>query len=118
LLSLLLAALGIYGVVAYTVSQRRRETGVRFALGADRRDVLGLVLGEGLRRTALGIAIGLLAALAASRALRGMLYGVSATDPSTYAAVAALLLLVTLLACLLPAWRAARVDPIAALRND
>jgi len=117
-LALLLAALGIYGVVAYTVAQRTRETGVRMALGALRRDILGMVLGDGLRRTAAGVLAGLLLALAASRALQGLLYGVSAVDPVTYVLVAALLLLVTLAACLVPAWRATRVDPIAALRSE
>jgi putative ABC transport system permease protein len=117
-LALALAAIGIYGVVSYTVAQRTREIGVRLALGADMGDIARMVLGEGVRRTGVGIAIGLAGALAASRAVRGMLYGVGATDPVTYAAVVALLVAVTVAACLLPAWRAARVSPLAALRED
>jgi len=117
-LALALAAIGIYGVVSYTVAQRTREIGVRLALGADMGDIARMVLGEGVRRTAVGVAIGLAGALAASRAVRGMLYGVGATDPVTYAAVIALLVAVTVAACLLPAWRAARVSPLAALRED
>jgi predicted permease len=117
-LALLMAAVGIYGVVSYTVAQRTRETGVRLALGARARDVMGLVLGEGLKTTAVGIAVGLAVALAASRAMGSQLYGVRSTDPATYATVAGLLVSVTLAACLWPAWRAARVDPTVALRRD
>jgi predicted permease len=118
LLALAMAAIGIYGVVSYTVAQRTREIGVRLALGADTGDIARMVLGEGVRRTAVGVAIGLAGALAATRAVRGMLYGVAATDPVTYAAAIALLVAVTLAACLLPAWRASRVSPLAALRAD
>jgi predicted permease len=117
-LALVMAAIGIYGVVSYTVAQRTREIGVRIALGAEMRDIVGMVLGEGVRRTAVGVALGLAGALAASHAVRGLLYGVGATDPVTYAAVIALLLAVTIVACLLPAWRAARVSPLVALRGD
>jgi len=117
-LALLMAAIGIYGVVSYTVVQRTREIGVRIALGAEMRDIVGMVLGEGVRRTAVGVALGFAGALAASHAVRGLLYGVGATDPVTYAAVIALLLAVTIVACLLPAWRAARVSPLVALRGD
>jgi putative ABC transport system permease protein len=117
-LALAMAAIGIYGVVSYTVAQRTREIGVRIALGADMADIARMVLGEGVRRTAVGVAVGLAGALAASRAVRGMLYGVGATDPFTYAAVIVLLVAVTLAACLLPAWRAARVNPLVALRGD
>jgi len=117
-LALAMAAIGIYGVVSYTVVQRTREIGVRLALGADMGDIARMVLGEGVRRTAVGVAVGLAGALAASRAVRGMLYGVGATDPVTYAAVIALLVAVTVAACLLPAWRASRVSPLAALRED
>jgi len=118
MLATLLAAVGLYGVLAYSVAQRTREIGVRIALGADMRDIVGMVLGEGVRRTAVGVALGLAGALAASHAVRGLLYGVGATDPVTYAAVVALLLAVTIVACLLPAWRAARVSPLVALRGD
>ncbi len=117
-LALSMAAVGIYGVVSYSVAQRTREIGVRLALGARINDILALVLGEGLKRTGAGIAVGLAGALAAGRALRGLLYGVNATDPPTYAAVVVLLLVVTLAACLVPAWGAARVNPLAALRQD
>jgi ABC-type antimicrobial peptide transport system permease subunit len=116
--ALLLAAVGIYGVLAYAVAQRTRETGLRIALGAGVADILAQVLGEGLRRTAAGIAVGLVAAVLAAHGLRSLLFGVGATDPATYAGVVALLLGVTLAACLLPAWRAARLDPIRALRHD
>jgi putative ABC transport system permease protein len=117
-LALAMAAIGIYGVVSYTVAQRTREIGVRLALGADMGDIVRMVLGEGVRRTAVGVALGLAGALAASGAVRGLLYGVGATDPETYAAVIAVLVVVTIAACLLPAWRAARVNPLVALRGD
>jgi predicted permease len=117
-IALVMAAVGIYGVVSYSVAQRTRETGLRLALGAGMGDILALVCGEGLRRTAAGIAAGLVAALVAARSLRSLLFGVGAADPSTYAGVILVLLAVTLAACLLPAWRAARVDPVRALRHD
>jgi len=116
--ALLLAAVGIYGVVAYAVAQRTRETGLRLALGASAADILTLVLGEGLRRSAVGIGAGLVAALAAAHASKSLLFGVGEADPAAYAAVVVLLLAVTLAACLLPAWRAARLDPVKALRHD
>jgi len=116
--ALLLATVGIYGVVAYAVAQRTRETGLRLALGASAADILRLVLGEGLRRSAVGIALGLAAAFAAAHASRSLLFGVGEADPAAYAVVVVLLLTVTLAACLLPAWRAARLDPVRALRHD
>jgi putative ABC transport system permease protein len=117
-LALVLAAVGIYGVVSYTVAQRTRETGVRIALGAGTADILGRVVSEGLKRTALGLAGGVVAALATSRALASQLYGVGALDPATYATVVGLLVFVILVACLVPAWRATRTDPVVALRGD
>ncbi len=118
LLALVLATIGIYGVVAYRTRQRHREIGVRMALGANRRDVLRLVLGQGLRLTLAGLGCGLLLALGAARLLRNQLFGVSPTDLPTFTAVALLLTAVALLACAIPAWLATRVDPFAALRHE
>jgi len=118
LLGLTLAAVGIYGVMAYSVSQRKRELGIRVALGANRRSVLRLVLGEGLKLTLFGTALGLVAALGASRLLGGLLYNVNALDPVAFTVVPATLVFVSAIAVYLPARRAARVDPIGALKGD
>ena len=117
-LALLLAATGLYGVMAYLVSGRTREFGIRVALGAQRSDVLRLVLGEGLSLVGIGICFGLLMSIALTRVVQSVLYGVSATDPLTFAGVALLLAAVALLACYLPARRAMKVDPMIALRYE
>jgi predicted permease len=116
--ALLLAVSGLFGVIAYSVSQRTREIGVRMALGASRGSVVNMVLGQGFRLAGFGIGAGLAAALAATRLLRSLLYGVSPLDPATFIAVPLLLVAVSMLACLLPARRAARVDPMEALRYE
>jgi predicted permease len=117
-LGLVLALVGLYGVVAFITGQRTHEFGVRLALGANRNDILALVLKEGLRLIWLGLVAGLLIALAGSGLLGSLLFGVSPRDPLTFAGIAPLLAVVTLVACLLPAWRATRVDPLATLRNE
>ena len=115
---LLLAALGLYGVMAYSVSQRTAEIGLRVALGAQRGDVFQLILGQGVRITLLGIAIGLLPALGIARLLASLLFGVGATDPATFGSIALLLVFVALVACIFPGRRALAVDPIQALRTE
>ena len=117
-LALVLAAVGIYGVMSYAVSQSVHEIGIRQALGADRRRVFGMVLGVAVRLAVIGIALGGAGALAATRAMKGLLFGVTAADPTTFVAVSLLLLLVTVIASYVPAWRATRVDPIVALRSE
>ena len=115
LVGLVLAGVGIYGVVAFWVSQRTREIAVRLALGAAAGEVVGLVVRQGLRPVFAGLALGVVGSFAAGRALQSILYGVGVADPRTLAAVAALLFLVAGFACALPARRAARVDPARAL---
>jgi len=117
-IALALAAVGIYGVLAYVVSQRTQEIGIRLAIGADRSQVLGMVIRQGLLLAVIGIGAGLIGAYALTRVMKGLLYNVRPTDPLTFAAVAAALLLIALLASLLPARRATRVSPITALRAE
>jgi predicted permease len=118
LLALLLASIGIYGVLSYMVGQRSKEIGVRMALGAQKLDVLRMILKDGARMTLAGILIGLVGALVLTRLMRSMLYGVKPTDPLTFICVAALLCTIALLACYLPARRAMKVDPMEALRHQ
>jgi ABC-type antimicrobial peptide transport system permease subunit len=117
-LALLLGAVGIYGVVSYSVAQRTREIGIRMALGARRQEVLLLVVGQGAKLALAGVTIGTAGGLMLTRLMSGLLYGVHATDPVTYGAVAILLMLVALAACFIPAVRAMRVDPMVALRYE
>jgi predicted permease len=116
IIALVLAAVGIYSVIAYSTEQRTHEVGIRMAIGAQRKDVLRLILGQGAKITFLGVAIGLAATLASARLMASLLYGVSATDLVTYAGVAALLTIVALSASFIPALHATRVDPVVALR--
>jgi predicted permease len=117
-LALVLSSVGIYGVMAYTTTQRRHEMGIRMALGAKSGDVLGLVLGQGMRLVAAGLLLGLLGAWTLSRVVASQLYGITARDPLTYVAVAMLLGGVALMATYLPARRATQVDPMLALRSE
>jgi putative ABC transport system permease protein len=117
-LALLLACVGIYGVVSYVVGQRTHEIGVRMAMGADRRAILRLVLGFGFRMALAGSVVGVVAAVALTRVMVNQLFGVSAHDPLTFGVVTAFLMAVALAACYVPAQRAMRVDPILALRAE
>ena len=118
LIALVLAAVGLYGVLSGSVAERTREIGVRAALGATRRDLLALILGDGMRLTALGMTLGLLGAAAASRGIVSLLFGTSALDPASWLGMVALLGAIAVLACCVPAWRAATVDPAVTLRAE
>jgi putative ABC transport system permease protein len=118
ILALTLTAIGIYGVVAYSVAQRTREVGIRMALGAQKKDVLKMILAQGLALVAWGTALGLVACYWLSRLVSSQLYGVSAYDPATLASVVVVLVVVALLAAYIPARRATKVDPLVALRYE
>jgi putative ABC transport system permease protein len=117
-LALVLAAVGVYGVMSFVVAQRSREVGIRMALGGRRRQVVGMVLGRGLRLVAVATVLGVVAAVGAARLLRSMLFGVSTTDLVTFVGVPLVLAAVAFVACWIPARRAARVDPMVALRSE
>lgn len=116
--ALLLSAVGLYGVIAYAVTQRTREIGIRLALGAAPRSVMSLVVRSGITLTGVGVTLGVAAAVGGTRVLSGMLYGVSPGDPTTFAAIVVLVVAIALAACYLPARRAAHIDPTEALRAE
>jgi putative ABC transport system permease protein len=117
-LALVLTAVGMYGMLSYQVSQRTNEIGIRIALGARPRDVLWLVVGQGLRLTFIGMLIGLAAAYGLTRLIANLLFGVSATDPVTFVAITSMLALVALMACWIPVWRATKVNPLIAIKYE
>jgi ABC-type antimicrobial peptide transport system permease subunit len=116
--ALLLASMGIYAVISYSVAQRTHELGIRVALGARQLDVLKLVVGSGLKMVLIGVALGLVGAYILTRVLSNLLYGISVTDPSTFVSMSLLLIIIALLASYIPARRATKVDPIIALRSE